>query len=175
MSQDPAAMSQFVDWIGPLIDHWCRRLSLQDREDMARDVLVLILQKMKTFQGGSESTFRGWVRIIVRNRIADLYRQREKMPQAVGGDAAYQRLLQHTVEALGEGDDQESSILLWHALEQIRGDFQEQVFRAFWLHEVEGLPSAELQKILGMNANAIRQARLRVRRRLLEVYGDLER
>jgi RNA polymerase sigma-70 factor (ECF subfamily) len=58
-------------------------------------------------------------------------------------------------------------------VEQVRGDFEEQTWQAFWLTVVEGRSATVLAPELGMTAAAVRQAKARVLRRLKEELGEL--
>jgi DNA-directed RNA polymerase specialized sigma24 family protein len=81
--------------------------------------------------------------------------------------------MQQTIQQIDRDDDNDAAILLWHAMEQIRGEFQANVFEAFLLSSIDGLTASEIEAKLGMKPNAIQQAKFRVRGRLREVYGDL--
>ncbi len=59
------------------------------------------------------------------------------------------------------------------ALEQIRGEFLEHVWQAFWLTTIEQRLPAALVDELQMTVNHIRQAKSRVLRRLREEVGVL--
>jgi RNA polymerase sigma-70 factor (ECF subfamily) len=56
---------------------------------------------------------------------------------------------------------------------QVRGDFEEKTWQAFWLTVVEGRLAATLTRDLGMLPASIRQAKSRVLRRLKQEVGDL--
>ncbi len=59
------------------------------------------------------------------------------------------------------------------ALEQVRCEFEERTWEAFWLSAVEDQAPALLSKRLGMSPAAIRQAKSRVLRRLKKEMGEL--
>ena len=52
------------------------------------------------------------------------------------------------------------------ALEQVRGEFEERTWQAFWLVAVEGRTTAEVAAQTGVSPAAVRQAKSRVLRRL---------
>ena len=51
------------------------------------------------------------------------------------------------------------------------GDFEEQTWQAFWMSAVEDMQAPEVAEKLGISANAVRQAKFRVVRRLKEYLG----
>jgi DNA-directed RNA polymerase specialized sigma24 family protein len=57
------------------------RIPDQDLEEVAWDVLEGALKS--AFDGDSTIEFRGWIRIIIRNKVADYWRKREGDPKQV--------------------------------------------------------------------------------------------
>jgi RNA polymerase sigma-70 factor (ECF subfamily) len=67
----------------------------------------------------------------------------------------------------------ENAALVRQALNMIRGDFQEQTWRAFLRTAVDGRPAPEVAAELGMTKRAVRQAKYRVLQRLREEFDNL--
>ena len=55
----------------------------------------------------------------------------------------------------------------------VRDQFEERTWRAFWRVAVEDRSPSEVAEELGITANAVRQAKSRVLRRLREEMGEL--
>ena len=72
-----------------------------------------------------------------------------------------------------EGEETEIGRLYHRALEQVRCEFEERTWQAFWLTVVEGRSPAALLAELGTSEMNIRQAKSRVLRRLKQEVGDL--
>ena len=120
-------------------------------------------------------TFRGWLRSIARNQIRLHYRRNQGRPLAPGGSDAW-RQLQDVPDPFGNIADEETaemSQVYKRALEQVRCEFEEQTWQAFWLSAVEDQTPATLSERLGMTPAAIRQAKSRVLRRLKQEMGEL--
>ena len=94
---------------------------------------------------------------------------------AEGGSDAW-RNFQQVVDPLPcENEDETTEIsLLWRrAMEQVRDEFEERTWLAFWLTVVEGRSPATLTAELEMTVAAIRQAKSRILRRLKLEVGDV--
>jgi RNA polymerase sigma-70 factor (ECF subfamily) len=180
---DPAAWDRLVALYAPLVLHWCRRWSLpeQDIADVFQEVFRAVAGHLRTFRKASAGdTFRGWLRVITRNKVNDHFRRQGQEPRGVGGSEALARLA--ALPAPGEEDEtgEEQAAeehaeqgLLRRALEMIRGEFEERTWQAFWRTAVEGQAAADVGADLAMSPGAIRVARCRVLHRLREELGDL--
>ncbi len=59
------------------------------------------------------------------------------------------------------------------ALEQVRLQFEERTWQAFWKVAMEDRPAADVAAELGLSVTSVRQAKSRVLRRLKEELGEL--
>ena len=67
-----------------------------------------------------------------------------------------------------------TSVLMQRAIALVRPELQEATWQAFWRTVVEGEPTADVARELGMTPQAVRQARYRVLKRLRdELEGEL--
>ena len=172
---DPLAWQQLVKLYGPLVYHWCQvcRLSAADAADVMQEVMLSVSRKVATFRSGKGS-FRGWLWRITQNKIHDHFRKLARQPASPGGSTALEQLsqipeLESTIEPTSP---LESHRLLHRALEQIRDQFQENTWLAFWKTAVENLKTSEVAEILEMSQNHVRQAKSRVLRRLREQLNE---
>jgi RNA polymerase sigma-70 factor (ECF subfamily) len=104
------------------------------------------------------------------------FRRNQGRARAEGGSDAWADLQAVADPLAGLSDEDEAAeagTLYRRAVEQVRGDFEEQTWRAFWLTVVEGRSAAALAADLGMTTVAVRQAKFRVLRRLKEELGEL--
>ncbi len=177
-ANDADAWRRLVELYRPLVLFWCARARVDptDAEDVAQGVLVAAAAGLEHFHHDRPGdTFRGWLRAITRNQVLLHVRRNRGQPQAVGGSDAWQ-ILQAVADPLpvDDVDDQaEVSQLYRRAVEQVRGEFEERTWQAFWLTTIEGRLPAALVDILGMTPAAIRQAKSRVLRRLKQEMGEL--
>jgi RNA polymerase sigma-70 factor (ECF subfamily) len=169
---DDAAWVQFVDVYAPLIYGYVRKRGLQDADaaDITQDVLRAVAVAMRG--GGydpARGSFRGWLFTIVRNKLADFQSDAVRQVQARGDSAAHELLMQHWArddETEWESDYQRR--LFHYAAEQVRGDFQETTWQAFWQTAVEQRSGKVVAAELGLSVAAVYLAKSRVMARLKE-------
>ena len=177
-ANDAAGWQRFVALYAPLVRFWCAHGGLHgpDAEDVAQEVFAAVAAGLSGFRRvGPGDTFRGWLRGIARNQVLMHYRRNQGRARAEGGSDAWAQL-QEVADPLAEpvaGEEAEMSALYRRALEQVRCEFPEHVWQAFWLTAVEDRAPAALAAELHMTVNHIRQAKSRVLRRLREEIGEL--
>jgi RNA polymerase sigma-70 factor, ECF subfamily len=168
---DESAWQRLVARYRPSILGWCSPggIAADDVEDVAQEVFVAVARGL----GGvrREDTFRGWLRVVTRNQALLHFRRNQDEAVAEGGEVAWRRLQQ--VAGPEEREEEPMRLVCRRALEQVRREFEEPTWRAFWLTTIEERQPAALAGELGMSAVAIRQAKSRVLRRIKEELGDL--
>jgi RNA polymerase sigma-70 factor (ECF subfamily) len=178
-AHDPAAWERMLALYGPLVLGWCRGWGLRDED--AADVFQEVFQAVAVHLAGFHrdrpgDTFRGWLRIITRNKVTDHHRRQQREPAAAGGSEARDRLARVAgsvpPEEPGSVDAAEAG-LLHRALAMIRGEFEPRTWEAFWRTAVDGRAAADVAAELGMTAGAVRVAKSRVLHRLRADLGDL--
>ena len=176
---DAAAWDRLVGLYAPLVYHWCRRADLPEQEiaDVFQDVFQAVATHIAEFRrDGANDTFRGWLRVITRNKVHDHFRKLGREPGGAGGTEA-QLLFAQLPEECPVGDDSDEVTmdrgLFRRALDQIQGEFEERTWQAFWLTAVEDRPTGEVGLELGMSPGAVRVAKSRVLRRLREELSEI--
>lgn len=173
------AWSRLAQIWGRTIYQFCkgRNLKHEDCEEIVQAVLVKMYRYISQFErDGQQMRLRHWAYTIVRREIATHCDRYLAKPGSPGGED-YQRILG---EIQSDEDAEESSVafrnqLVSNILESIRSDFDPNVWQAFELFSVQGMDGPTVAKRLSMNANAVRQAAHRVRRRLRnELEGVFE-
>jgi RNA polymerase sigma-70 factor (ECF subfamily) len=173
------AWERLVDLYAPLVYHWCRRarLSAEDAADVFQEVFRAVARHIGGFRRDrAGDSFRGWLRTITRNKIRDHFRRHEQEPQGRGGTDAQLSLQAVPNPVLPEEDASEIDLVhrqLHRVLEEIRGEFEERTWQAFWQVQMEERDTDAVGAALGMTAAAVRKAKFRVLRRLRQELGDL--
>jgi RNA polymerase sigma-70 factor (ECF subfamily) len=179
-NHDALAWERMIDLYAPLVYHWCRRagLSSEDTADVFQEVFRSVSEHLGNFRKERPGdSFRGWLRIITRNKVNDHFRRRSNEAVAAGGTDAQLRLQAIAdANALDEEDPSEGDIVrrqLHRVLESIRGEFEERTWKAFWAVQMDNRTTEEVAAELGQTPATIRKAKFRVLRRLREEMGDL--
>ncbi len=175
---NPTAWERLLEVYSPLVYSWCRRAGLApaDARDVLQDIFTRVAEKIGDFRHDQPGdTFRGWLRVMARSKIADHFRAQGAGPRAVGGTDAKQ-LLDSIAAAPSAGSvaSGQWSGAIQRALALIEAEFEDRTWRAFWLAAVDGRSPAEVGVELGMSPGAVRQAKYKVLRRLRLELGDPE-
>jgi RNA polymerase sigma-70 factor, ECF subfamily len=178
LANEPAAWNRLVALYAPLVWHWCHSSGLQeqDQADVFQEVFQAVAGHLDQFHKLAQGTFRGWLRTITRNKVADLFRRRNREPVGIGGSDAQNRLNQLAGPTLFDENSQAEQAaeqgLIHRALELIRPEFTERTWQAFWRTTVDEQAAVDVAQDLGMSPGAVRVAKCRVLQRLREALGD---
>ena len=176
---DERAWQEFMHIYEPLIYSLARRHGFQDADadDVCQEVFQATAKAIERWQARSDrGSFRGWLFRIARNIMINALRHRQRHPQGVGG-SDFKRLLD-----MQPADDGESQLLIieyerhlfqWAAAE-VKDEFRQPTWRAFWLTSIEGRRPQEVAQQLGMSVGAVYIARSRVMARLRERVEEIE-
>jgi RNA polymerase sigma-70 factor (ECF subfamily) len=163
---------------GPWIYGWSRRLGLspEDGADVTQETLIAVHRSIGEFQANQPgATFRGWVWSILRHKLLDQRRRIAARDQATGGSQAQERLAQvpdQPPDETATAGPSELRALLHRGLAQVRPEFEDRTWQAFWSVVVDGRTPAEVAAEIGISPAAVRQAKSRILRRLREYLGD---
>jgi RNA polymerase sigma-70 factor, ECF subfamily len=182
-SDQTHAWEELVSLYAPLVYCWCRKSPVVEQEipDIVQNVFQSVSTSIHKFRKDrAGDTFRGWLRTITRNKIADFYRRQDRIPSASGGTDAHLRMM-NVPEAAFENDDsnQDPEIraaehaLFHRALELLRKDFEPKTWQAFWRVVVDERTPNEVADELGMRPGTVRVAKSRVLQRLRQKLGDV--
>ena len=173
-ARDELAWSQFVEIYAPLVYGFARKHGLQDADaaDVTQDVLRSVAGAAKKLEYDPQrGSFRGWLFTVVRNRLRDFWAGQARQCQGSGDRDADRRLQELPAPEEDQQSvwEQEYEQQLFHwAAAQVRADFQDSTWQAFWQTAVQGKSGKEVAKGLGMTVAAVYLAKARVIARLKE-------
>jgi RNA polymerase sigma-70 factor (ECF subfamily) len=171
-ARDDLAWSEFLQIYEPLIYRLARRNGFQDADsrELTQEVLLAVAKAIDQWDPDPErGSFRGWLFRIARNLMINFLTRQRRHPPGTG-DTDFNRLLHEQPAA----DSQQSAYFdheykrqafRW-AAEQIRHEFQEPTWQAFWRTCVEGAAVKDVAADLRMSCGSIYVARSRVMARL---------
>src|SRR5687768_4847883 len=86
-ANEPHAWQRFVQLYSPLVYYWCRQQGLQpaDSADILQNVLQSFFTGIGNFRSDHpDSSFRGWLWTIARNKLRDYFNRKRREPPALG-------------------------------------------------------------------------------------------
>lgn len=175
-SADSESWHEFVAVYRPVVYRMARRRGMQDADaqDLAQAVLISVADSVDRWQTDPQrARFRTWLSRVARNAIIDAFR-RKRPDVGEGGTTQIARLQQHPEPDHAEIDTEHRRELFRWAARQVRWEFAEETWLAFWRTAVETRPVQEVAEELGKSPGAIYIARSRVMRRLQERVQEVE-
>lgn len=167
----------------PLILQWCRNdgLDAEDAADIAQEVFLAVSRKLGDFSyKAPNSTFRGWLRTITKNKVRDWWSKRKTSPRGEGGPHASQRIDEICAPMEGSEDEiedepNECALVVARTLELVIAEFPPWYGDAFQRCALDGCPAADVAEELGQKRSAVYNAVSRVKSRLRkELEGLVE-
>jgi RNA polymerase sigma factor (sigma-70 family) len=163
---DAVAWAKFVGVYGPKIRGWCRGWGLQqaDSEDVTQDVLMRMAQKLRAFTYDPARSFRGWLRAVTQNALADFVADRKRQGRGSGDDRVLE-LLQSVPardDLLERLDEQFDTEIVGEACARARSRVEPQTWEAFRLLAREGLSGDDVAARLGMTVDTVFKAKSRI-------------
>ncbi len=177
---DQAAWQEFVEIYRPVILRLARQKGMQeaDADDVAQDVLVAVARAVEGREHDPKrAKFRTWLGRVAHNAILNALSRGK--PDRGSGDPALLAVLEEHESHSGPDSDllrleHRREVFRW-AVRQVRKEFQQATWDAFWLTAVEGRDVETVAGELGKNAGAIYAARSRVMRQIVERVNEHEK
>jgi RNA polymerase sigma-70 factor (ECF subfamily) len=176
---DQAAWHEFVEIYRPIILRLARQKGMQeaDAEDVAQEVLVAVAKAVELREHDRKrAKFRTWLNRVAQNAILNAL-ARGKPDRGSGDSALLAVLNQHESHTGPDSDllrlEYRREVFRW-AVRQVRKEFHQATWDAFWLTAVEGRAVEVVAEELAKNPGAIYAARSRVIRRIQEKATEYE-
>lgn len=163
----------------PLVRGWLARMpGLQDEaDDVAQDVLLVLVREIPRFERQREGSFRVWLRRITANRVREFWRRRARQPRVGTADSATAAFLDRLADPMSDLSaewDRDHDRHVFERLEEVvRPDFEPATWAAYRRFAVEDIPADQVAMELGLTRNAVVLAKSRVLRRLRQEAGVL--
>jgi RNA polymerase sigma factor (sigma-70 family) len=176
---DQAAWREFVEIYRPIILRLARHKGMQeaDADDVAQQVLLAIAKAVEERQyDPKRAKFRTWLHRVAHNAILNAL-TRARPDRGSGDSATLAALHQHRSPTGPDSDllrlEHRREVFRW-AARQVRKEFQEATWDAFWRTAVEGQSVEDVAESLAKNRGAVYAARSRVMRRIQEKAAEYE-
>ncbi|MBI5801986.1 MAG: sigma-70 family RNA polymerase sigma factor [Verrucomicrobia bacterium] len=184
--EDERSWRDFFETYWRLIYGTARKGGLSDAEsqEVVQETVIAVAKKMKEFKyDPAVGSFKGWLKLITRRRIADQYRKRK--PQEIGladtdtadgGARAMDRLPDAAgdiVNAAWEADWRQS--LLDRAMELVRTQVSPRQYQIFDLYVLRQWPASQVAASLDISTAQVHLAKHRVQAQIKKEARRLER
>jgi RNA polymerase sigma-70 factor, ECF subfamily len=171
-AHDEGAWGWFVDLYTPLLFSWARRCgeTEADAADLVQEVFVTLVQTLPTFDYDRTQSFRGWLRVLLVNKLRDRLRRKVRLEKALEHRPADVEL-PDIAEVFWEAEYHQE--LARQALRLMQAEFAPTTWKACWETVVRGRSRSEVAQDLGITENAVNIAKCRVLRRLREGLSGL--
>ncbi|MBI2928134.1 MAG: sigma-70 family RNA polymerase sigma factor [Verrucomicrobia bacterium] len=182
---DQESWQVFFDTYWRLIYGIARKAGLSEDEaqDVVQETVLSVAKTMKTFRyDPAVCSFKGWLYLLTRRRIADRLRRRERepsagepLPEEDAGSDAVENLAELTVFPSESAWDAEwERNLLDAALERVKGKVSALHFQMFDYYAVKGWAVAEVARTLEVSRPQVYLAKHRVAALLKKELKRLE-
>lgn len=179
--EDARAWEEFVEVYEPLLYRLVRQRGLQhaDAQELTQECLVAVASAIERWDPNPQKgSFRGWLFRIARNMTFNFLTRRRPDQQGAGG-TDYQLLIEAHPDPASEvttefEQEYQQEVFDW-AARQVRGEFRESTWQAFWRTTVDGEPIPGAASALGLSVGAVYMARSRVMSRIKSRVRELER
>jgi RNA polymerase sigma factor (sigma-70 family) len=177
---DQRAWAELLEIYEPLIYRLARRKGLQhaDAEELTQEAFVAVAAAIERWDPDPDrGTFRGWLFRIARNMMINFLARARPENMGTGG-TGFRRLLEQQPAPSAEdatlfGREYRRQAFKW-AANEVREEFRESTWKAFWWTAVEGREIKETADALQMSVGAVYAARSRIMARLKRKTKQLE-
>jgi RNA polymerase sigma-70 factor (ECF subfamily) len=188
---DHAGWQRFFDTYWRLLYGVARKAGLTDAEaqDAVQDCVITVTRQMPKFRYEPERcSFKGWLLLILRQRVGRQFRKRAAGAGNGESDAAQAGMDRQKSELDGRAHELEASTdpfqAIWEAewqrhivelaTERVKRLVSDAQFQIFDLHVLRSWPPAEVARALGVSRAQIYLAKLRVGRRFKQELDCLK-
>ena len=163
--QNDSAWRDFVCTYEGFLNRLVRRQGVPERHipDVTQQILLTIAKSVDGWSDdGNAASFRRWLTTVSRNVVVRFMSRERKQAGGVGGSDLI-AVLQNIEAAPDENSirQYEHELIVW-AAEQVRHEFLETSWRAFWLTVIDGQSVEHVAKQLGVSPGSIYMSRSRI-------------
>jgi len=172
-----AAWMDFVCVYEGFLAQVARRQGVPERHvaDVTQQILLTIARSIEGWSDdGKDASFRRWLVTVSRNVVIQfMTRERRQTSPAGGTDmlAALQNIPREPDEHFARLYEHE--LVVW-AAEQVRHEFLDTSWQAFWATVIEERPVDEVAAALNVSRGSIYMSRSRIMSRIRKIVSDVE-
>jgi RNA polymerase sigma-70 factor (ECF subfamily) len=167
---DSEAWGEFVRRYQPMIRAWCVKWGLQpsDADDVGQDVLIKLLNAMRTFRYDPSRNFCAWLRTVTQHALGAFAAGRARQPGQIVPELAIADRVDARAELERELEGFFDRDLFHMAMRRVEKRVKAATWDAFRLTTLEGLSGQEAGQRLNMPVANVFVAKNRVQKLLQE-------
>ena len=175
--QNELAWRDFVCTYEGFLNQLAQRQGVPERHvpDITQQILLTIARSIDGWKDdGNAASFRRWLSTVSRNVVIRFMSRERKQAGGIGGSGLMAQL--QNVEE--KPDEQrvrqyQHELIVW-AAEQVRHEFLETSWRAFWATVIEERPIDDVASELGVSPGSIYMSRSRIMARIRKKVAEVE-
>ncbi len=175
-SNDRRAWNDFFQLYMPLIYSYSIKHGFQDADaaDIAQEVMCTVVRSICAFDyDRTKGSFRGWLLAVTRNCIRKRWEQLQRNVGTIGMTSVMEQQVADPSDDLVSQWEREYELRIFHwAAGQVRTEFTEPTWQAFWMTTVEGQSIEAAARCFGISAGAVYIARSRVLARIRSLITE---
>lgn len=174
------AWNEFLCAYEPFLLQLVRRQGTPERHvaDITQQLLIAIARSVEGWSDdGQAASFRRWLSRVARNVVIKFMTRERKQISGQGG-SDFLEALESLPDVAGDEErsrQYEHELIIW-AAEQVRGEFRDTSWKAFWGTEIAGRSVVEVADELKVSPGSIYMSRsrilARIRARIDEVFDE---
>lgn len=170
--RNASAWTQFVSVYEPFLTQLVRRQGTPPHQvaDVTQQILMAIVRSVNDWaDDGQPASFRRWLGRVARNAAIKFLARERRHARGFGGNEFLSQIDQIPDTVIDDRRIQQydHEMIVW-AAEQVRSEFRETSWQAFWGTQVEGRPVADVAQELGISTGSIYMSRSRIVARIRE-------
>jgi RNA polymerase sigma factor (sigma-70 family) len=154
--EDHQAWARFCALYEPMLRGWIRRggVPLPDVDDLVQEALTSVARAMPPFryERGKGGGFRGYLRIIVRNKLMDYWRKKKRHPPHTPFLPGFEP---ESRDPSGGRWDPDDAWLLEQLLRSVREQVDDLTWQVFVAYQRERTPAKEVAVRFNLTAAAV--------------------
>ncbi len=171
------AWTEFVTAYEPFLRRLIERQGIPERHvaDLSQQMLLAIARGVEGWRDdGRTASFRRWLHRVARNVVIKFMQRERRRIRGQGGTDFLEILERAPDETDNERvREYEYELVLWAAGE-VRGEFRDTSWKAFWATHVDGRSVAEMAAELGVTPGAIYMSRCRIMARIRAKIAEVD-
>ncbi len=175
---DEQAWQEFVGAYEPFLLRMLVRRGLSDADsrDVVQQIFLVVCRSLDRWNpDGVEGSFRRWLSGVTRNTTLKYLRSQRSQPTGLGG-SDFLGLQADLPSKDSDGDElprEYAREVFLFAAEQVRRDFRDQSWQAFWRTTIEGQSVDVVARDLNVERGSIYMSRSRIMARIRTRVAEL--